>query len=148
MNGGHISKGYASQKMEVGMRKSVVAVLVALCLVASVFAEYVPFKVQLNLFERLTVLSLLPREGSFITLKIVGDLQNELAPTEEEIKLSEMKENENGSVQANWSAVPEKEFTLGETAQKIITDALKKLNKEEKLQMQYLSIYTKFIGGE
>jgi hypothetical protein len=124
------------------------AVAVVLCLVSAVYAEYVPFKVSLNLFERLTVMSLLPKESNFTTLKIINDLNMELAPTEEEINLSELKVNNDGTVSAIWGKVPEKEFTLGEIAKKVIVDALKKLNKEDKLQMQYYTIYEKFVGGE
>jgi hypothetical protein len=42
--------------------------------------------VKLNLGERLNTLQLLPKEGDFVTLKIIRDTQNKLAVTEEEIK--------------------------------------------------------------
>jgi len=41
--------------------------------------------------------------------------------------------------------VPEKEITLGETAEGIIVKALKKLDKEMKLRAEHMTVYAKFI---
>lgn len=50
---------------------------------------YEPFRVTLNMFERVIVLSLFPEKGSFLTLKIVREMQMELAASEEEAKLGD-----------------------------------------------------------
>jgi len=128
------------------MKKINLVVIIALLFGGLCFAEYVPCKVSLNLFERLVVLALLPAEGNFATLKIVNELKMELAPTEEEFKKAGLEAMENGGIQAkDWLAVPEKEITLGETAEKIIVDALKKLDKEMKLKNEHMTVYMKFI---
>jgi len=135
-------------KREKEMKKSISLVaIIALLFGGLCFAEYVPCKVSLNLFERLVVLGLLPKESNFATLKIVGDLQKELAPTEEEFKQAGLTTMEDGSgIQAkDWFAVPEKEFTLGEIAEGIIVDALKKLDNSKKLKPEHISIFKKFI---
>lgn len=110
------------------------------------FAQVQQFKVKLNLFERLVVMSLLPTESNFITLKIIRDLQSVLAPTEEEIKLTGLEAVEGGGVNAkDWNAVPEKEIVFGDIAKGIIVEALKKLDEAEQLKMEQFSVYEKFI---
>ena len=110
------------------------------------FAEYVPCKVSLNLFERIIVLGLLPEEGNFITLKIVNELKMELSVTEEEYKKAGLYAMESGGIQAkDWFAVPEKEITFGEVSEGIIVNALKKLDKEMKLRNEHMTVYAKFI---
>ncbi len=129
------------------MKRSISLVaVIALLFSGLCFAEYVPCKVSLNLFERMVVLALLPAEGNFATLKIVNELKMELAPTEEEFKKAGLSALESGGIQAkDWLAVPEKEITLGETAEGIIVKALKKLDKESKLRAEHMTVYAKFI---
>ena len=117
-----------------------------LVLVIVGFAQVQGFKIKLNLFERLVVMSLLPAESNFITLKIIRDLQTVLAPTEEEYKLAGLKAAEGGGVNADdWNAVPEKEIVFGDIAKSIIVDALKKLDEAKQLKMEQFSVYEKFI---
>ena len=126
-----------------------------LCIVLIVgmvaYAEYQPFKVKLNLFERLVCMALLPVEGSFATLKIVRELQMELAPNEEEYKLAGLKDDLlTGGINAElgWDKVEDKEIIFGDIAKAIIVNALEKLDKEEKLTQQHFSLYEKFVIGE
>lgn len=46
------------------------------------------------------------------------------------------------------SSVPEKEIEIGEVVKGLIVKTLKKLDKEEKLQEQHMSLYLKFIEDE
>lgn len=104
------------------------------------------FKVKLTLFERFIVMTLLPREGSYRTLKIVQDLQMALAPTEEENALAKLKDLPGGGTDAeNWNAVELKEIIFGDVAKGLVIDALNELDKEEKLTQQHISLYEKFI---
>jgi len=123
-------------------------VVAVLMLVSVVNAEYVPFKVKLNSLERLVVGSLLPKESSFANYKILNDLRVELSFTEEEIAALNMKTAENGGVMAQWGAVKEKEITFGATTEKIVIDALVKLDKQEKLLPEHISLYKKFVVKE
>jgi len=122
-------------------------VLVFVMLMSMVaFTVYEPFKVKLNLFERVVVMSLLPAEGSFLTLKIVRELQMELAPSEEEAALAGLEDLLTGGIRAeNWFAVEEKEVIFGDIALGLVVDTLKKLNDEEKLLNDHYTIYEKFI---
>lgn len=127
---------------------NIIALVLCIVLIMGImaYAEYQPFKVKLGLFERLVVMSLLPAEGSFVTLKIVRDLQMELSLTEEEIALSGIKDLPTGGVEAkDWDAVPEKEFIFGDKAKEIIVNALVKLDKDEKLRNEHFSVYEKFV---
>jgi len=133
-------------------RQKIIALALIMVLVFSMvaLAAYEPFKVKLGLFDRLVCMSLLPEEGSFITLKIVRELQMELAPSEEEYKLAGLVPNPtNGGTEASlgWDKVPEKEIIFGDIAKGIIVAALEKLDKEEKLTQQHFLLYKKFIIG-
>ena len=127
--------------------KLIALVLVTVMLLSMVaFTAYEPFKVKLNLYERVVCMSLLPKEGSFVTLKIIRDLQMELAPSEEEAKIAGLEDLPTGGVKAeNWFLVVEKEIVFGDIAKGLIVDALKKLDEEEKLTNDHFTLYEKFI---
>ena len=127
--------------------KLLALILVFVMLMSAIaLTAYEPFKVKLNLYERVVCMSLLPKEGSFVTLKIIRDLQMELAPSEEEAKIAELEDLPTGGIKAeNWFLVVEKEIVFGDIAKGLIIDALKKLNEEEKLTNDHFSIYEKFI---
>ena len=134
------------------MKLTAILILVFVLLMgAMALGAYEPFKVKLGLFDRLVCLALLPAEGSYITLKIVRDLQMELAPSEEESKLAGINPNlVTGGMEATlgWDKVAPKEIIFGDIAKGIIVAALEKLNKEEKLTQQHYVLYEKFIIGE
>jgi len=133
-------------------KQSLLIIILIMVIVFSItaLAVYEPFKVKLKLFDRLVCMSLLPPEGSFATLKIIRDLQMELAPTDEEAKLAELEDDlVNGGITAkDWDIVPEKEIVFGDIAKGIIVAALEKLDKEEKLSQQHFILYEKFILGD
>jgi len=133
-------------------KQSLLIIILIMVIVFSItaLAVYEPFKVKLKLFDRLVCMSLLPPEGSFATLKIVRDLQMELAPTEEEAKLAGLENDlvNGGTIAKDWDIVPEKEIVFGDIAKGIIVAALEKLDKEEKLSQQHFILYEKFILGD
>jgi len=99
---------------------------------------------KLNLGERFTALGVLPKEGNFTTLKIVRDLQNILAPTEQEFKEFEIKQQDT-QIAWNKKGAEEQEIEIGEKATDVIIEALKQLDKDKKLMPSHLSIWEKFI---
>ena len=123
--------------------KLIITILVLL-LTLSVYAEYVPLKVKLNTLERFVVESLLPKETNFSNWKIINDLRGQLALSEEELVAINPQITEEGLI-AQWDAVPEKEIIFGEVTEKMIVDALKKLDNDGKLLLEHLSLYEKFI---
>ncbi len=114
----------------------------------SLTAEYVPFKVNLSMLERFIVLSLLPEKASFSDWKVINDLKDQLAPNEQERVAIEAKQNPNGSINAKWDAVPEKEIVFGEYTEKLIVEALKNLDAKGNLNINQLSLYRKFVLRE
>ena len=99
---------------------------------------------KLSVQERLVILSLLPNEGSFATLKILDQLRMGLSFTEEEFKKWGIVETaQEGRV--SWEEDGEAEIPIGEKAMDIIVDALKKRDKANTLPMQAMGIYEKFI---
>jgi hypothetical protein len=99
---------------------------------------------NLNVPERMVALSILPREGSYSTLKILNDLRLSLSFTEEEYKEFGIV-NDEEKRQVSWEKNVEIEIPIGEKATDIIVDALKRLNKEERLPENGISLYEKFI---
>jgi len=102
---------------------------------------------KLNIAERFMVLGMLPKESNFATLKIVRQLQESLSLTEEEFKDFDVKQ-EGQQIQWNKKGTEEKEIEIGEKATDIIIEALKKLNDNNKLTPQHISLYEKFIWGK
>lgn len=98
---------------------------------------------KLNVLERLALLSVLPKEGNFATLKIVRKLREDLSFSEEEIKRFGIEDLPDGRM--TWKKEEEKEIQFGEKAIDIITKALKKLNETEQLTQDHLSVYEKFV---
>jgi len=101
---------------------------------------------KLNVLERMMLLNVLPREGSFVTLKVVADLRDELGFSETEHKKYKFVETE-GRVTWNPAVEQFKEVHIGEKATDVVVDALKKLDEEKKLSLESMSLYEKFVEG-
>ncbi|MCK5607038.1 hypothetical protein KAR91_34460 [Candidatus Pacearchaeota archaeon] len=102
---------------------------------------------ELNTVERLTLLNILPMEGTFITLKLVRELREMLSFDELELKrLSFVQEGD----QARWDESGDtlKDCGIGEKMTDLIVECLKKLDDEKKLNLQAFSLYEKFVIQE
>ena len=102
---------------------------------------------KLEVFERLILLNILPKEGDFTTLKIIHDLKDSLSFTEEEHKELKFEHGTNNDIRWNIDADISKEIEIGDVAKNIIRETLEKLNKEKKLTEQHIPIYEKFVIG-
>ena len=102
---------------------------------------------DLNISERLVLLSLLPKEGDFLTLRIVRDLQTELSFTEAEAASLELRQEGD---QVMWSTNKDlgKTVKIGERARQLIVDQLKTLDSKKKLEPTHLPIYERFIMAD
>ena len=100
---------------------------------------------KLDVRERLVLLSVLPQEGNFITLKVVRKLREGLSFSEEELKQYKFVQEDQ---RVTWDDKAEqvKEIEIGEKAMDIIKEALKKLNEDKKLKDEHFTIYQKFVG--
>ncbi len=104
---------------------------------------------KLNVFERLALLNVLPKQGNFVTLKIIRELKEDLSFDEKEIKELELTvDSENGNATWNPEKDKGKEIEIGGQANKVIVEALEKLDKQNKMTENHMSLYEKFIGGD
>jgi len=99
---------------------------------------------KLDVRERLVLLSILPAEGNFVTLKVVRKLKDNLSFSEEEIKQYKFVQGE-GTVTWDNSVEQDKMTEIGTQAKIIIQDALKKLDGENKLREEHYTIFEKFV---
>ena len=99
---------------------------------------------ELNEGERLVLLSVLPEQGDFTTLKVIRTLRETLSFSEDEHKEYQFVQEE---MQVRWNdkAEQNKEIEIGEKANDIIVLALSKLNEDKKLKMEHFALYEKFI---
>ena len=127
---------------------------------------------QLNVLERLALLEVVPKEGDFVTLKLVRKLRESLSFSETEVKQIEFNQNwkcpkcqkemsspdvpkcecesymvATGSM--TWDAQKGekvlKEIHMGEKMLSMCVTALKKLDSEKKLTDNYFSLYDKLV---
>lgn len=99
---------------------------------------------KLSILDRIILLQVLPQEGNYLTYKITTELKSNLSFSEEEIKLYNIR-TENDKVLWNVEAAVEKEITIGEKANEIIIEALGKLDSEGKINSLTIGTYEKFI---
>lgn len=99
----------------------------------------------LTLQERFVLLPLLPKEGSFVTLKLIRELQAALAPSEKEIKEFAIDQT---PTQVKWDPglAKDKEVEIGETMAGLIRDTLVKLDEAKSLKLEHMGFYEKFVN--
>jgi hypothetical protein len=101
---------------------------------------------KLNILERIIGLAVIAeyKEGNFITFKLIEGLRSKLFVTEDESKEFELRiEKDSYFWNVKGNEPKEIEITEGET--KLIKDQLIKLDKEDKLTSQHISLYEKFV---
>ncbi len=104
---------------------------------------------KLNVKERFMIMSILPQENNFVTLKIIRDLKSKLGPTDKEFKEFEIKtDKKTGSTEWNEKGKEGIEFEVGEIETGLIVTALKALNKENKLREDHFTLYEKFVEAD
>ena len=103
-------------------------------------------KTKLTLTDRFAILSILPAEGNFATLKIVRKLREQLSLTEIEIKDHKVVQNGDQITWENGEKVTEMEF--GEFAENMIKEQLIEMNEANKLEDKHFAIYEKFVEGK
>ena len=100
---------------------------------------------ELTILERLTLLQLLPGEGSLTTIRIVRKLRESLSMTEEEIVEHEVVQSPSGQVA--WQNDRARPIEFGATAREIAVTALEALDTAGKVEDRHLSLFDKFGIG-
>lgn len=92
--------------------------------------------------ERLAALGLLPQEGTLITMKVIHDLRQGLAFSEEDLKILDFRQEDERLMWNN--GIGPKEVKVGPQAAIVVYDELKKLDKDSKLRESHLALCEKF----
>lgn len=102
----------------------------------------------LSVAERFLLMSVLPQEGDFATIKMLRDLVAKVGFSDEEhaeFKF-QREELEGGRAYTKWDdkAAKDKDIEFSDPEIGMVVDALKKLDGEKKLTAQHLSLCEKF----
>ena len=105
---------------------------------------------ELSTLERLMLQSVLPKEGNFTNLKLLRVAKEDLSFTEDELKILQIREvGEGADRKMMWNnGVPDKNIEFGDTVAGIIKKQLKRLDETNKLTIEHISLYEKFLGKE
>ena len=104
---------------------------------------------KLTIAERLTLLDVMPKEGNYMTLKVVRTLQEEIGFADEEFKKYDLiQEGDNVRWDSDADFKEQKDVKIGEKGFDIICEAIKKLDNESKLKPVHMSLYEKFIENK
>jgi len=98
---------------------------------------------KVNVLERLILLNILPKEGSYANIKLLRVARENLSFDEKENKALNFQQNEGG---LKWSdSVKDKEIELGEVVTQMVVKELKKMDDEGKIMEDHISLYEKFM---
>jgi hypothetical protein len=96
--------------------------------------------------ERVVLFNLLPKEGNFMTLKVLRQVKEKVGLDPKELKDCKVKSDEvKGTLSWDTTKDPHKEIEFNRDVKKIIVDALEKMDKDGKLNDQHISLYEKFV---
>lgn len=107
-------------------------------------------KTKLTVKQRFSLLSLLPKQSDFTTIKMTRVLKEDLSFDEEEHKKLEFVYNKDGSV--SWDSQVAvghlKEVHIPETIVSELRKTLERLEKSKKLEEQHIDFYEMLIELE
>lgn len=103
---------------------------------------------KINVMDRLMLLTVLPKEGSFASLKLLRVAREALSFSDDELKILNLREevDTGGVKRLIWNeGVEDKEINLGKTVTDMVVEQLKTLDKQNRLTESHIPIYEKFI---
>lgn len=102
---------------------------------------------KLTVEERIIAIEILPKEGNFLTLKILRELREALSLDAKEKKKFgiETKPLEDGSFDISWGVNGEVEIPLTEDKMELIRLPLRELEGQRRLTETHVSLYEKFV---
>ena len=99
---------------------------------------------NLTVSERLGLLSILPAEGNYSTMRILHDLRSELGFTEDELKAAGIREEGGRTVWKQNGAAPA-DVQVGEAARNLIVSALKAADDGCRLSNLTVPLFERFV---
>jgi hypothetical protein len=108
---------------------------------------------KLTIMERSTLLALLPQEGGLSTMRPLNDLRTALFLTPAESKKWGVEDREpcptcGAQARTSWKENGEATVEVGEIMKAVVVKVLTDIEKAEKLRVEYLSLWDKFIEGK
>ena len=97
---------------------------------------------KLTVAERIALLGMLPEQGGFATMKALTELRGNLFPTEAEVKKFGIEQTDE---RVSWKDNGEAEIEVSPVMKAMIVSQLTKLDGDEKLTANHLSLYEKFV---
>jgi len=94
---------------------------------------------KLTILQRILIFTILPKEGTLLTMKSLKALKDKTVFSEEEVKECELRIEDN---QYFWNPLKDsgKDFEITEGETQLIVSGLKDLDKQGKITEQYLSL--------
>ena len=102
---------------------------------------------KLTVLERVIILGLLPQEANFLMLKLIRSVKEDLSFSDNEHKKLKFQVTKEGMTVWDKEADTKvlKKVEIGEIVTAEIVKALVKMNKEDKLKEEHITLYEKFI---
>lgn len=102
---------------------------------------------EFSVKDRLVLSGILPKEGKdYVTLTLSSNLSDKLRFTSEEVEEYGMAPASDGKSLTWKSDAPAKEIPIGNKTIQVVKDALLQAEKDNKLTVDFLSLYRKFVG--
>lgn len=106
-------------------------------------------RLMLSVLERVLILPILAAAaGNMVHLRIVRNEQERIGFTDEEIQALQFKPRPGGGTGWTHDAVPDRPFGMSVTGRALVADALAKMEEDETLTLEHMSLYDKFVGAE
>lgn len=102
-------------------------------------------KYKLNIAEKLNSLSLLPKEGNFVEIKIASDFRDLIISEIKGLEGKGLTFLPNGRYDIEEKINVEKEVEISSALESMIKKKLNELNNTSKITANLISLYDKFI---
>lgn len=105
---------------------------------------------KVTILERVLLMGILPREGNVVDMNNSQNIRTAVEFSPEDLDKLKVVQTEKGM---EWDAeaaneIGEKDVVVGVSGAELIKKTLKKLSDEEKLPMDALSLYRKFVDAD
>lgn len=102
-------------------------------------------KYKLNISDKISSLSLLPKEGNFVEIKIASDFRDLIVSEIKELEGKGITFLPNGGYNIEEKINFEKEIEISPALESIFKKKLNELNNTSKLTSDLISLYNKFV---
>ncbi len=101
---------------------------------------------KLTMYERLALLNVLPGQGNFVELTIIGNLRTRLLPSEQEIEDFEIVVDGALTIVKKPADETIVDIEVSDRAREVVTRALKERDTGGTLTLPDVPLYEKFVG--